>query len=301
MHSQVKRNNAKIGPLVSVIVPSYNHERYIKECIENIINQTYKKFELIVIDDGSKDNSIVILNDLKSKYNFTLVFQENHGVSYTLNRGIKEFSSGKYITFCASDDYWSLDKIEKQVNFMEANQFYPMCYGKNYYIDESSNILEGHNVNNRLLKGGYIFNEIFLFKIHPPVNYMYQAAIFNEVGNYKEGIFAEDYFMNLQITSKYCIGFINDYLGYYRLTDQNLKVIRYDKVNNSHLMAIELFKHHHLYKKARLMVYLRKYVGFSGFTDYKIKALKYLFKSFPLCLNKIFLVATFNLFFKWKR
>ncbi len=113
-------------PLVSIIVPSYNHARYINQCIESIYQQTYQYFELIVIDDGSKDNSKEVLIDLHNKYEFTLVFQENQGVAYTLNRGIKEFAIGKYITFCASDDYWVIDKLEKQVVFMENNQFYPI-------------------------------------------------------------------------------------------------------------------------------------------------------------------------------
>ena len=117
-------------PLVSIIVPSYNHARYVTQCIDSIMQQTYKNFELIVIDDGSKDNSKEVLTTLQAKYKFTLVFQDNHGVAYTLNRGIKEFAKGKYLTFCASDDYWTLDKLQKQVQFMENNQFYPMCYGK---------------------------------------------------------------------------------------------------------------------------------------------------------------------------
>ncbi len=301
MKSRIAKHKITANPLVSVIVPSYNHEKYITQCIKSIINQTYKNFELIVIDDGSKDKTREILENLREKYKFTLVFQDNHGIANVLNRGIREFSNGGYISFCASDDYWLCDKLEKQVQFMERNLFYPMCFGKTYYIDESSHILEYQDVNNRVLKGGWLFEDIFLFKIHPPVNYMFRKDIFNEIGLYDENILAEDYFMNLQISSKYCIGFIDDYLSYYRHTNINSKVINCERVNNSHLKAIESFRHHRLYKKAKLMVNLRKYAGFSEFTEYKINALKYLFKSLPIFYNKIYLVATFKLFFSWKR
>src|SRR5690349_13476521 len=97
-------------PLVSVIVPSYNHEKFITECVESIMQQTYKNFELTVIDDGSRDGSRDILKQLQDKYGFNLVLQENIGLTSTLNKGIQNWGTGKYISFCASDDYWALDK-----------------------------------------------------------------------------------------------------------------------------------------------------------------------------------------------
>ena len=86
----------EVNPLVSVIIPSYNHERFITQCIENIINQTYKNFELTVIDDGSKDGSPEILRHLQGKYGFNLVLQENMRLALTLNKGKQNYSNGKY-------------------------------------------------------------------------------------------------------------------------------------------------------------------------------------------------------------
>lgn len=289
-----------INGLVSIIIPSYNHEKYITECIESIISQTYKNFELIVIDDGSKDNSREILEALKTKYNFTLVFQENQGIAFTLNRGIKEFSHGEYLTFCASDDFWLLDKLEKQVRFMENNRYYPMCYGKTFHVDESSNILKVFDKENNSLKGGWIFEDIFLFRFYPPVNYLFRKNIFVELGYYDEDVFAEDYYMNLKISSKYPIGFIDDYLGFYRYDSNPAKISRFEIVSDSHLMAIENFKSHRLYKRAKRYVYLRKFDTFSKFTVHKKKALKNLFKSLPLCYDKQFLKAIIKLIIYWK-
>lgn len=288
----------KIMPLVSVIVPSYNHENFITQCVESIVNQTYKNIELIVIDDGSKDKSQNILKELQKKYNFQLIIQENIGLPCTLNRGICEFAKGKYISFCASDDFWLLDKIENQVKFMEDNQFYPMSYGRTYYVAEDSTIIE--TGNDSTLKGGWIFDSILLFDLHPPVNYMYRRSIFEEVGIFSEDAFAEDYDMNLKISNKYCIGFIDKYLSFYRLTDFDNKINRFNKVANSHLISIEKYKSYRLYSKAKTMVYLRKFDNFSAYKRFKIKSSINLIKSLSLFYKKRFIFALIKLLFFWK-
>lgn len=286
--------------LVSVIVPSFNHEKYITQCIESIINQTYKNLELIVIDDGSRDNSRKILENLQLKYNFKLVFQENRGISYTLNRSIKEFSSGEFIAFCASDDYWVLNKLEKQVAFMEKNRFYPMCYGRTYYVNEESNILPKVPVKNTNFRAGCLFEEIFLFKLDLPVNYLFRKSIFDEIGYYDERMSAEDYYMDLKISSKYSIGFVDEYISYYRLNDTTFKNIRFDQISDSHLMTIEHFKEHHKYKEAKRMVYLRKFETFSGITKLKVKAITNLPKALPLFYKKRFIRACIKIILFWK-
>ena len=81
-------------PLVSVIVPSHNHSGYIVECIKSIFHQSYDHFELIVIDDGSTDDSLSILKELKINYDFKLVSKKNEGLSKTLNLALKKYVSG---------------------------------------------------------------------------------------------------------------------------------------------------------------------------------------------------------------
>jgi alpha-1,3-rhamnosyltransferase len=292
--------NEKENPLVSVIVPSYNHERYITQCVESIINQTYKNWELIVIDDGSSDDSRTILDNLQKKYGFICCFKKNQGISATLNLGITHYSRGKYITFCASDDFWALDKLEKQVSFLEKNQFFPMCYGKSFYVDKNSTLLKFQPAIGKIFKRGDMFNDIFLFKIHPPVTYMFRADIFKEIGFYNEANAAEDYDMNLRISFKYKIGYIDEFLAYYRYDDSQLKVKRFEIISNSHLATIDEYKDHNLYSKAKAMVFLRKFDAFSGYKNLKIKALENLFNSLPLWYNRRFFFAIVKLFFFWK-
>ena len=190
-------------PLVSIVVPSYNHASYIEKCIESIIEQDYENYELIVIDDGSTDNSRDILSSLQKKYDFYLEFNENQGLAKTLNRGFKEIAKGKYFAICASDDYWLPKKLTSQVEFLENNPNFGMVYGKVITIDENDKIIEETSeYKNRNLKGGMIFKELLFLEFHPPVNYMYRATVIQKMGFFDENIWAEDFDMNLRLSLK---------------------------------------------------------------------------------------------------
>lgn len=115
-------------PLVSVIMPVYNSEKHLKEAIDSILNQTYKNIELIVIDDGSVDNSIKIIKNIKSDKIVFLKNERNIGVSATRNKGFS-IAKGKYIALMDSDDISPLYRIEKQVEFLENNIEYGLVGG----------------------------------------------------------------------------------------------------------------------------------------------------------------------------
>ena len=120
----------KHEPLVSIIVPSYNHEKFIGDAIESLLNQTYKNFEIIVVDDGSDDESLKIIKKFEDKNNFFYSSQTNQGICRTLNRAIKEFSKGEYISLIASDDIWHLSKLEFQVKEILKNPLSELCYSQ---------------------------------------------------------------------------------------------------------------------------------------------------------------------------
>jgi alpha-1,3-rhamnosyltransferase len=286
-------------PLVSIIVPCFNHEKYIEECIESIINQSYLNFELIVIDDGSTDNSNIVISKLLEQYQFTFISQNNSGISKTINYALTNHCIGKYVTICASDDFWPKDKLEIQVSFMENNLFFPMSYGKTHYVDENSNIINEFDCNNSNLRGGDIFESIFTFKLHPPVNYMFHKSIFTELGLYPDGCLAEDYYMNLKISSKYKIGYIDSYLSYYRIIGTSVKVERTEALSISYLDTINGFENLKFKSFAIRQLYLRKYTSYSSFKKFKLKAIVLLPRLVPFYFNKSFIVGTYNLFFKW--
>src|SRR5690606_39722826 len=99
-------------PKVSIIVPIFNVEKYLKRCIDSLINQSYKKIEIILINDGSEDNSATICKQYAATYQqIVYIEQENQGLSGARNTGIKN-STGEYILFVDSDDYIELDAVE---------------------------------------------------------------------------------------------------------------------------------------------------------------------------------------------
>lgn len=109
-------------PIFSIIIPVYNTEKYILRCLESVNNQTYQNFEVIIIDDGSTDNSkLIVENYIKDKNTFTLESISNHGVSYARNIGINK-ASGKYITFLDSDDILSTKFLSYCYNFISDNK-----------------------------------------------------------------------------------------------------------------------------------------------------------------------------------
>ncbi|MBQ8784417.1 MAG: glycosyltransferase family 2 protein [Alphaproteobacteria bacterium] len=106
---------------VTVVIPVYNVEKYLEQCLDSVINQTYKDIEIICINDGSTDNSITILEKYALSDNrIKIISQTNQGISAARNAGIK-VATGKYITFLDSDDFLSRDAIEKMVTAIENN------------------------------------------------------------------------------------------------------------------------------------------------------------------------------------
>lgn len=109
-------------PLVSVVVPTYNDSKFIKEAISSIVQQTYDNLEIIIVDDFSSDNTIHIIESFKDKRIKIIRNESNKGAAYSRNIGIKN-CTGEYIAFLDGDDIWNLNKIEEQINFMLKNNY----------------------------------------------------------------------------------------------------------------------------------------------------------------------------------
>ena len=105
-------------PLVSIIIPVYNSEKYLREAILSALNQTYKSIELILVDDGSADNSLAIAKTFESEH-VKVFHQENKGAGAARNKGLQE-SSGEYIQYLDADDLLNTNKIESQIRLLKA-------------------------------------------------------------------------------------------------------------------------------------------------------------------------------------
>lgn len=126
--------------LVSIIVPIYNTEIYINKCINSIINQTFKNWELILINDCSTDNSLSIANKYKNNNNiFIIDLNVNSGVANARNIGLS-YARGSYVAFLDSDDYWLPTKLEKQLQFMTLHNA-KISFTSYYKIDTNDNII----------------------------------------------------------------------------------------------------------------------------------------------------------------
>ena len=124
-------------PLVSVVMPVYNAERFLRQAIDSVLNQTYQNVELIAVDDGSNDGSLRILNEYKAKDSRVYVIQQkqNQGVANARNRGI-QLAKGKFIALLDSDDVWEMTKINRQVALL-AQEDADIAYCSLDFIDEN--------------------------------------------------------------------------------------------------------------------------------------------------------------------
>ena len=149
--------NKNSAPKVTVVLTSYNHEKYIAQAIQSVLSQTFTDFELFIVDDGSSDNSQEIIKTFTDSRIKTFLFSENRGPRETIQDVLK-FVRGKYVAVHHSDDVWKADKLEKQIDFLEKNSEYAACFtlveiidetGKTYELSEQDNYYSVFNQENR--------------------------------------------------------------------------------------------------------------------------------------------------------
>ena len=113
----MRNQKTDMPPLFSVVIPSYNRKSFLKKSIDSVLNQTFKDFELLVVDDGSTDSSILLVSEYIGK-GLNYIRTQNYGVSHARNTGIN-YSRGRYIAFLDSDDTWEKDKLEHVFQYIK--------------------------------------------------------------------------------------------------------------------------------------------------------------------------------------
>ena len=156
-------NTIQQYPLISIITPSYNSEKYISETIESVLAQTYKNWEMIIVDDVSSDDSLQIIEQYTQKDSRIKVIRskQNMGPAHARNRAIKE-AKGRYIAFLDSDDVWFPKKLEKQIQFLTENNLV-ITYSAYETMDENCKYINTRNIQtsityNDMLKSNHIGN-----------------------------------------------------------------------------------------------------------------------------------------------
>lgn len=146
-------------PKVSVIVPVYNVEKYLKQCLDSIVNQTYKNLEIIIVNDGTKDNSMKIVEEYLQDKRIKVINKKNGGLGSARNRGIEE-ATGDYISFVDSDDYIDLNMYEKLINVIRGEEI--IIFNHSRFDDITGEIVKKNYTKESKMK-----------KLEKRINYLY--------------------------------------------------------------------------------------------------------------------------------
>ncbi len=236
-------------PLVSVLIPAYNHEPYINGCLNSVLNDNYPNKELLIIDDGSSDGTdLRIVDWISRNSNSIQVFYgkgvNNRGVSNTLNTLINK-AKGEYIVLLASDDELLPNGIVSRFNYLATNKSKKAVIGDCIVIDDSNNLicmsslseLYKANLKNYLTDEGLKKEIIWNWSVTGPA-LMVKKDIYKIIGNYDSRLKIEDWDFYLRMVSNNFLGFINQKVCAYRIHSENCC----RKRNNEMMLHVEMVK-----------------------------------------------------------
>lgn len=244
-------------PLVSVVIPCYNHENFVQDCIRSVINQTYQNIELIIIDDGSKDNSVSKIEEMSEKckrrfVRFEFRHRANKGLSATLNEAL-EWCEGEYYCSFASDDIMTENRIKKQLEYLNENPKCAGVFGAFEVINPTGLVENVRKKNNKK----YYFKDIFLHEHELPApTQLLRMEVVKKIGGYVKGIVIEDWFMWLKITELgYSLDYIDEIFVKYRRHDSNTSN-QLELMHQGRLDVIKIFDRNNFADAALAHVYL---------------------------------------------
>lgn len=185
---------------VSVVIPVYNGEKTIQETITSVLNQTLQDFELIIINDGSKDKTLEAVSSIQD-HRLQVFSYPNAGLAASRNRGISH-AVGEYISFIDGDDLWTVDKLEAQLKALQENPKAAVAYSWTDYIDESSNFLRRGGY---LTASGDVLPKLLVIDfLENGSNAMIRRQALIEVGGFDESLpAAEDWDIFLRLAARY--------------------------------------------------------------------------------------------------
>lgn len=204
--------------LVSVVITSYNYGNYLATAVESVLCQTSENFEIIIIDDGSTDNTRLIaesyLRDQRVKY----IYQHNSGQPKAKNRGIRE-SKGEYIAFLDADDIWMPTKLERQLPLFDDPPI-GVVYSRRKWIDPDGKEIEG---NERILRRGNILDHIFVDNFICFSSSMVRRSFIVDSGFFDENLpMGIDYDLWLRLAARCKFDYVDEPLVKYRTGHANL-------------------------------------------------------------------------------
>lgn len=217
-------------PLISVIITTFNRSDYLETMLSSIQNQTYQNIEVILVDDGSTTEIANKNKLISSKFSkCTYYFKPNTGQPDSRNFGIKK-AKGDYIGFCDDDDYWVLDKLEKQIEILNNNSDYAIVTGCIEYIDAngiSLNTIKCHTGNNH----GYVFYDFVKKNRTDSVTPLLRKEVFEKAGYFNPNFkISEDWDFWRRASYYYKFYALNEVLAYVRKHETNMTNVAYNSV-----------------------------------------------------------------------
>ena len=237
--------------LISVIIPVFNGEKTIKETIYSILNQTFKDIELIVINDGSNDKSLEIINQIVDS-RIKLFSYPNAGLSASRNRGI-ELAKGEYISFIDADDLWTTDKLELQWKALQENPQAAVAYSWTNYINESSQFIKS---GRRIKANGDAFSKLLVTNfLENGSNPLIRKKALEKIGGFDESLpAAEDKDMWLRLAANYKFICVEKPQILYRTSTTSMST----NLKRQELASLKVIERAFSYPKAEKLQHLKK-------------------------------------------
>jgi glycosyltransferase involved in cell wall biosynthesis len=287
--------------LVSVIIPTYNKCEYLSKVLESVFTQTYKNYEVIVVDDGSTDNTKNVIQNYNSPIHY--VYQSNNGPAAARNTGLR-YATGNLIAFLDSDDIWRPQKLQKSVQQINSHKTHHMVFTNVRFLDHTKNELkvtkytEYHAANLR---------QILLMRcIITMSSVLLKRTVFDALGHFDESLrYAEDWLFFYKVAREYSVGIITEPLTIYNVLQNSMMRVE-DQTRLVHdVCAVidKIFSYPEnevssLTKNQSCARYLREIAGFALHKGSREEAKKYISMAFqhdPRSYNTFFLYLKYLL------
>ncbi len=241
--------NTNNQPLVSIIIPAYNAELYIAETINSIVFQTHSNWELIIVNDGSKDKTEGIIQSFLKDKRIQYHYQENAGVSVARNNGY-HFSSGKYVAFLDADDLWVPHRLKKMLEKFQQEASLGLVHSYMQIINENSERQQEFHKG----KEGHLLESLLLWNgcnIPAPSSILVKREVLERVGGFDKDLStAADQEFFFRVANSYKVGMCKEVLGLYRVHGNNMHQ-NVSNMEKDHIRAYQKAKEYGLFKSKK--------------------------------------------------
>ena len=210
---------------VTVVIPSYNHREFVGAAIDSVLRQSHAAIQLVVIDDGSTDGSVQLLEALALQHGFELLTQANGGVCRALNRAIRERATGRYIALLGSDDVWESEKLALQVARLRAAPGAEFCFSQARTFRRTPADASGPPFPGRPLEGRVI-GRVVLRQHVPAGTMLFTRALYDALGGFDEQLKEEDWDFVIRAATRTKFVAVHRPLLFYRAHATNMMRVR---------------------------------------------------------------------------